>query len=111
MAEPMERQIRVELSRSSHDRGTPTPSAPGEPPSMISEDLYLSITVRTVGDGHVQVGGTTAYARIQELGGITGRGHATTLPARPYLRPALESTRVEAREAALATIAAVIEHV
>jgi phage gpG-like protein len=29
------------------------------------------------------------YSRIQELGGRTGRNHATYLPPRPYMRPAL----------------------
>lgn len=31
------------------------------------------------------------YALIHELGGTTGRGGATTIPARPYLRPAADA--------------------
>jgi phage gpG-like protein len=36
------------------------------------------------------MGPTAPYARIQELGGATGRGGATVLPARPYFIPAAE---------------------
>lgn len=32
-----------------------------------------------------EVGTDVIYARIHQLGGDTGRGHATHLPARPYL--------------------------
>lgn len=34
---------------------------------------------------HVSVGSNVVYARIHQLGGQAGRGHAVTLPARPYL--------------------------
>lgn len=33
----------------------------------------------------VAVGSNVASARIHQLGGQTGRGHAVTLPARPYI--------------------------
>lgn len=86
---------RANLSRTSHSRGTPTPSAPGQPPSLISGRLRSSFdilgpTPAGAGAWRAVLGPTAVYARIQELGGQAGRGHATTLPARPYLRPAVD---------------------
>ena len=81
-----------------HTAGTPTPSAAGSPPAVVTGTLRRSIrsdTPTLVGlggfVGHVYP--TSIYARIQELGGQTGRNHATTLPARPYLAPALDKVR------------------
>ncbi|MFG3287254.1 hypothetical protein ACGF3G_00320 [Streptomyces sp. NPDC048179] len=91
----LEREIKQTLSTSSHPRGTPTPSRPGEPPSLITGTLRRSITVKgptPLGRGRweAQIGPTAVYGRIQELGGITGRGGATELPPRPYVRPSYE---------------------
>jgi phage gpG-like protein len=83
--------VKQELSRSSHPRGTPTPSAPGSPPSLISGALRRSIQV----EGPQQLGGASwtvsvgtniVYGPIQERGGMAG--HAR-LPARPYMYPGL----------------------
>lgn len=41
------------------------------------------------------VGSNVIYARIHELGGRAGRGHRTIIPARPYLKPAMEEKREE----------------
>jgi hypothetical protein len=88
----LEREIKADLSTGSHAPGEPTSSPPGEPPDLVSGDLRRSIQV----DGpnsvsgtqwEASVGPTVVYSRIQELGGDTG--HAT-LPARPYVGPALE---------------------
>lgn len=91
-------QIQGKLSLTSHARGTPTPSPPGHPPSLISGSLRRSVKVRgprSTGDGwEAHVGPTIVYGRIQEFGGMTGRGHRTRLPARPYVGPA---TRESAR--------------
>lgn len=46
--------------------------------------LRQSITHRAGGD-RVEVGTKLIYAGIHQFGGATGRGHAVTLPARPYL--------------------------
>ncbi|WP_233491024.1 phage virion morphogenesis protein [Pseudodesulfovibrio indicus] len=35
--------------------------------------------------GQIVVGSNLVYSRIHQLGGETGRGHAVTLPERPYL--------------------------
>lgn len=93
-----EGKARAELSRSSHARGTPTPSAPGEPPSLITGRLRGSFhvvgpTAAGAAAWMSVLGPTAVYARIQELGGETGRGHRTVLPPRPYVRPAAESLR------------------
>ncbi len=80
------------LTTSSHRPGTPTPSRPGEPPSLITGTLRRSMkTVPAVAISESawksQVGPTAIYSRIQELGGDTGW---SVLPPRPYLAPTLE---------------------
>jgi phage gpG-like protein len=91
-AHHLEAMVKLELSRTSHPPGTPTPSPPGSPPSLITGALRRSIQVN--GPTEVAPGAWTAtvspdivYGRIQELGGIAGRG--ARLPARPYMRPGL----------------------
>jgi hypothetical protein len=82
------------LSLLSHAPGTPTPSAPGEPPAMISGELAASIVPgEPFGDGGtfgIEIGPTAVYSRIQELGGLCGKNYRTSLPPRPYLGPAAE---------------------
>ncbi|MHB9861981.1 phage virion morphogenesis protein [Streptomyces sp. YIM S03343] len=95
----LEREIKTKLTTSSHPRGTPTPSSPGEPPSLVTGTLRRSITVKgpvPLGTGRweAQIGPTVVYGRIQELGGVTGRRGATELPPRPYVRPAYERLAV-----------------
>jgi phage gpG-like protein len=88
-----ERAVVDQLTLRSHPPGTPTPSAPGQPPALITGDLAGSVAhhgpTGAAGRYEVVVGATTVYARIQELGGRTGAGHRTVLPPRPYLHPAL----------------------
>lgn len=91
----IELRTKENLARTSHQRGTPTPAAPGQPPSLIDGTLRRSVKVkgpsREGADGwKAEIGPTAVYGRIQELGGMTGRGHRTRLPARPYLGPALD---------------------
>jgi len=76
----------------SHPFGTPTPSPPGHPPALVTGHLVRGIKdagphweSQYVVTG--SVGPTAVYARIQEKGGITGRGYATHLPPRPYVGP------------------------
>jgi phage gpG-like protein len=92
VAELAEHAVVEQLTLRSHDPGTPTPSAPGQPPALVTGALADSVTHRgptgAAGRYEVVVGATTAYARIHELGGRTGRGHHTVLPPRPYLHPA-----------------------
>jgi hypothetical protein len=87
----LEAAIKTELSRSAHSYGTPTPSSPGEPPSLVTGNLRRSIQAEgpdRAGPGRwsMKIGPEAVYSRVQELGG--GPSH---LPARPYMAPALAS--------------------
>lgn len=75
-----------------------TGSAPGEPPFLRTGTLRRSVQV----DGPEptgptswkgEVGPTAIYSRIQELGGVAGRG--VVLPARPYMQPAFDESLPE----------------
>lgn len=85
------RRAHAELSRYSHAPGTPTPSPAGAPPARVSGNLRGSLSptgpVPTAGGFLGRLGPTAPYSRIHEYGGVTGRDHATVLPARPYMRP------------------------
>lgn len=91
-----EREIKDQLRKSSHPKRTPTPSRPGQPPALITGNLFRSVKVAGPNalPGYVsaQVGPTMIYSRIQELGGQTGRNHAARLPSRPYVRPGVKAT-------------------
>lgn len=96
----IERNTKIKLATTSHKRGTPTPSAPGDPPSLVSGNLRRSIQVEgPAPTGPIgwegKVGPTMEYARVQELGGSTGRAE---LPARPYQGPAFEESLPEIAE-------------
>jgi phage gpG-like protein len=108
MGEVVEREVRAQLSKMSHAPGTPTPAPPGGPPAMISGALRDSVITKEVGPGHAQVGGTTVYARIQQLGGYSGRGLATYTPPRPYLEEALKDATPEAVSAAVTIMSGMI---
>ena len=87
------RTTQDKLRQTTHKRGTPTPSRPGEPPSLVSGQLRRSVKIvpaerRGPTAWVSKVGPTAVYARIQELGGTAGNG--ATLPARPYLEPAVK---------------------
>lgn len=87
----VETAVKRELTTSSHTRKTPTPSQPGEPPSLVTGTLRRSISVRgpaeVAGGWVATIGPTAVYGRIQELGGEAGRG--AVLPRRPYVTPAV----------------------
>jgi hypothetical protein len=92
------------LGRTSHAKGTPTPSAPGQPPALISGALQAAVhTVAATasGFGHYTADVTvdSAYALVQEAGGRTGRDGKTTLPARPYLAPAVNEHLTDMEQA------------
>jgi phage virion morphogenesis protein len=55
-------------------------------------NLYDSVS-HAVFSGGVKIGANTPYARIQQLGGRAGRGHAALIPARPYLGVSDEGAR------------------
>lgn len=87
-----EAAIKQMLTTSSHAKGTPTPSAPGDPPSLITGTLRRSIKVTGpvpagMGRWLAEIGPTAVYGRVQELGGSAGH---TELPPRPYVAPAFD---------------------
>jgi phage gpG-like protein len=102
-----ERDVKLILTRLTHARGTRTPSAPGEPPALVSGTLRRSVTHIAVGSGPgLAIGAVWAdawYAGIQETGGrVTAKrfpqlgnpavgffGTSVDLPARPYMALAL----------------------
>lgn len=92
----VERAAKVKLSENGrHPEGTPTPSAPGSPPSIISGTLRASVKTfkpvkRGFGQYSILVGPTVVYGRIQELGG-------DNLPPRPYMRPAADLSERDVR--------------
>lgn len=92
----VEGEARAALSRYSHQPRTPTPAPAGGPPALVTGRLRSSFEIAgpTSEGASVWVavlGPTAPYARVQELGGATGRGHAVQLPPRPYLEPAARS--------------------
>lgn len=92
----VERAAKIKLSQNGrHPEGTPTPSAPGSPPSIISGTLRASVktftpTSKGFGKYSVLIGPTVEYGRIQELGG-------GNLPARPYMQPSMEESANDVR--------------
>jgi phage gpG-like protein len=102
-AEMLRDTVVKKLSEKTHPPGTRTPSSPGEPPALVSGRLARSVEagaprVRGFGDYEATVGPDVAYGRVQEEGGDTGRGHASHLPARPYLAPSVAETAPRMRE-------------
>lgn len=69
-------------------------SRAGESPAVISGKLRSSVYFRVEGNNQLRIGADTPYARILELGGNTGRNHASHIARRNYLkRPILNSRR------------------
>lgn len=108
MATEAERAMKAKLSERSHPPRTPTPSPPGSAPAIITGTLRRSVTgtpPRQTGTyrWETTAGPTVVYSRIQELGGRTGRNHATYLPPRPYVSPAMRELRASGRLSKVAT--------
>lgn len=83
-------------------RSYPPASPAGEPPALRTGYLHDNVYVRTLaidGGWQARIYPSTVYARIQELSGWAGRGHRSFLPARPYVRPASESSAQAAGDA------------
>jgi phage gpG-like protein len=87
--------------------GSPMSSEPGTPPALQSgylRDRILKILEGEIDSGVYQarVYPSTVYARIQELGGVAGKGHRSHLPARPYFEVSIDECRGEMRSAFVA---------
>lgn len=53
---------------------------------ILQESGQLASSVTTdYGSSHAAIGSNLEYARIQQLGGMAGRGQKVEIPARPYL--------------------------
>lgn len=81
-----------------HKKGTPTTSAPGEPPDVVTGSLRRGITSSPVRLSGFAASGTVypsvIYSRIQELGGFG-------LPPRPYMQPAYTASLPDLQRIAL----------
>lgn len=89
-------ETKKNLGLTSHPKGTPTPSSPGQPPALVSGALQAAVhtvDAKQAGFGHYEadVSVDSDYARVQESGGPSGRGGKTILPARPFLEPAVNN--------------------
>lgn len=86
----LKQAVQDNLARSEY----PPASPPGEPPALRSgylhDEVYADSTPVDTG-AYGEVWPSTVYARIQELSGWAGRDHASFLPARPYVEPALDA--------------------
>lgn len=108
MATVGERGMKIELSRSSHPRGTRTPAAPGMPPSLVTGRMRAAVKQTKlyrsgVGQWTSHVASTVKYARIHELGGHAGPHHRVYIPPRPYVWPTQLRWAEKARDAAITT--------
>lgn len=76
-------------------RTYPPASPAGEPPAWrtgwLHEHVYVRVLPTETG-WQARVYPSTVYARIQELSGWAGAGHRSFLPARPYVKPARDSS-------------------
>lgn len=86
-------------AKSGRDRLTNPPNPPPGPLKKRSGDLARAVDIvepKLLGDT-VLVGlkvdlAKAPYGRIHEKGGYAGRGRSVRIPARPYLRPALNDS-------------------
>lgn len=73
----------------------PPASPPGDPPAYrtghLHDEVYTSASETETG-AVGEAWPSTPYARIHELSGWAGRDHASFLPKRPYVGPALENS-------------------
>lgn len=93
-------QLKGEIQTVLRQREYPPASPPGTPPAVRTGALADSVQQRTVEvDGGYQerVYPSTVYARIHELSGWAGKGHASFLPKRPYVEPTLAAFRDDFR--------------
>lgn len=53
--------------------------------TLVDSGRLMASITHVPGRDYVDVGTNVVYAAIHQLGGQAGRGHAVTLPARPFL--------------------------
>jgi len=55
-------------------------------PLLIGNPLHMKKAFHiSVGPDSVTIGNPVKYARIHQFGGMTGKGHKTKIPARPFM--------------------------
>lgn len=78
------------------------PSAPGEPPNNDTGTLADNIETTQPARTRVLVTSNAPYSAAQEFGAdivnAFGNGTAVTLPARPFMRPARDAKKQEAKK-------------
>ncbi|UDM18429.1 phage virion morphogenesis protein [Vogesella sp. XCS3] len=87
-------------------RWTPSQRASSENGVTLQQTGRLASSIVTDYDAaSVVIGSNAEYARIHQVGGQAGRGHAVELPARPYLPVTADGDlQPEASEAVLGTV-------
>ena len=108
LGQAAETAVKVTLTSSTHPLGTPTPSRPGQPPSLVTGRLRRSIArtpprIIEPGTAVCLVGSVVIYASVHEFGPVTitakrfpvlGNpkvgffGRQVIIPRRPFLEPA-----------------------
>jgi phage gpG-like protein len=88
-----------------------TKLASGSPLRVRSGDLLGSVEQTLTEPGglvsRARIAPTVVYSRIQELGGVSGKGHKSKLPPRPYVAPSIEAGMDEFRDDAINAMRAV----
>lgn len=110
LSQAAETAVKVTLTSSTHPEGTPTPSRPGQPPSLVTGRLRRSVTrtpprVIAPGTALCTVGSVAICASVHEFGPVTIHakrvaslgtpvagffGPQVTIPRRPFLAPATQ---------------------
>lgn len=111
-----ETATKLTLTKRTHKEGTRTPSAPGQPPALVSGKLRLSVhrsPARVMGAGMAaqvmgQIGPARIYGPVHEYGPVTIKplgpgyplrnkntgqvfGYEVEIPRRPWMKPSMEA--------------------
>lgn len=111
-----ETATKLTLTKRTHEEGTRTPSAPGQPPALITGKLRLSVhrsPARVMGAGMAaqvmgQIGPARIYGPVHEYGPVTIKplgpgyplrnkntgqvfGYEVEIPRRPWMKPSMEA--------------------
>ena len=107
-----ETATKLTLTKRTHTAGTPTPSAPGQPPALVSGALRRSVIrapARAIGPGNAAqlMACHVIYGAVHEFGPVTIRskgnyplrnkntgqvfGPRVVIPRRPWMKPSMEA--------------------
>jgi phage gpG-like protein len=68
----------------------PRPQFLGVVTNRLRSSITATPTIKSGNSYIAKVGTNVEYGRIHEYGGFTGKGYAVNMPARPFMRPAIE---------------------